>query len=83
MLDGTGCTRWQEGCEEEVVSRRDDNHIVVFGVEFLEEGYSTPSSTFAEPVREAHSKPIEVLPRITRFFLVGSGSNWSSGCRSS
>ena len=37
VLDGAGGAGGQERGEEEVVARRDDNDIVVFGVEAFEE----------------------------------------------
>ena len=43
MLDGTGCARWEQRCEEEVVSGGYDDDVVVFGIEFLEESYRAPS----------------------------------------
>jgi hypothetical protein len=43
VLDGTGGAGWEKGCEEEVVAWGDDDDIVVFGIELLEEGDGAPS----------------------------------------
>lgn len=47
VLDQTGGTRRQKGCKEEVIPGRDNNDIVVFRIELLQEGNSTPTSTYA------------------------------------
>jgi len=33
VLDGACCTGWEERCEKEVVSRRDDNDIVILFIQ--------------------------------------------------
>jgi hypothetical protein len=46
MLNSTSGTRRQERCEEEVVSRRYHDNIVVFRVELFEERYSPPTGAY-------------------------------------
>jgi len=83
VLDGTGCARGQKRREEEVVARRDNNDVVVFGVELLEKGDGTPAGTCtllsAQSSRLCRRTPARHIPRMTRVFLVGSGSGWSPG----
>jgi len=45
VLDCTGCARGQKRSEQEVVARRDDDDVVVFGIELLEKGDGTPAGT--------------------------------------
>lgn len=57
VLDKSGGARGQEGREEEVVAGRDDDDVVVLGVELLEECDGTPAGTCTgarekQPVRE-------------------------------
>lgn len=83
VLDGTGCARGQERSEQEVVARRDDDDVVVFGVELLEKGDGTPTGTWSLLSAQSSMLPNGTLskhiPRMTRVFLVGSGSAWSPG----
>lgn len=87
----TGGTGRQQGSEEEVVTGGDDDDIVVFGIELLQKGDRTPSGPWmsieSETVKR-HTRrgqgqdKARRLPRITRVFLDGSGSNCSTGYRS-
>lgn len=45
MLDGAGGARGKQRGEEEEVSRRHDDDIVILGVEVLQERHSAPAST--------------------------------------
>lgn len=47
VLDGAGGARGQQGREEEVVARRDDNDVVVFGIDLLEQGDGAPAGACA------------------------------------
>lgn len=46
VLNGADCARGKERGEEEVVAGRDDDDIVVLGVELLQQGDGTPASTY-------------------------------------
>ena len=48
MFNQTGGTRRQEGREQEVVPGGDNDDIVVFGVELLQEGNRAPSRTYQQ-----------------------------------
>lgn len=50
MLDGTGGARWQKRSKEEEITRRDNNDIVVFGVEFFQERNGTPAGTYLSSI---------------------------------
>jgi hypothetical protein len=45
VLDQTSCTGGQQGSEKEEVSGGDDDDIVIFCVQLLEQGNSTPSGS--------------------------------------
>lgn len=45
VFDQPGCTRGQQGGEKEVVAGRDNDDIVVFGIELLQQGNRTPTGT--------------------------------------
>jgi hypothetical protein len=83
VLDCTGCARGQKRSEQEVVARRDDNDVVVFGIELLEKGDGAPAGTWLLLSAQSSMLPWGKLsgdiPRMTRVFFDGSGSGWSPG----
>jgi hypothetical protein len=46
VLNLTSCAGWQQWGEQEVIPGRDDDDIVVFGIELLEKRNGAPSSTW-------------------------------------